>query len=154
MAPARTMLITRAGGWTERDGRWTALSAPAAAHERAQFAMYGLMLIRPLAERGAAVRPLGGRDGLQGLAVTHPGAPATDLWFDGEGRLREALNRIADPDGGGAVDQRFRFSSDPVSTDPWWPRRLAIEWNGRPYFELEISRFAARAQAPPPPAAA
>jgi len=143
MAPARTMLITPEGGWAERDGRWAALPGPATAHERAQYAIYGLMLIHPLTDRGTTVRPLGARDGLGGLAVAHEGAPPTELWFDAAGRLREARNQVPNPQGGAPVGQVFRFSAEPVSTDPRWPRRFAIEQDGRPYFELAFTRFAA-----------
>lgn len=145
LAPARTMLIRPDGGWAERDGRWTALPAPRVAHERAQFAIYGLMLLRPLAGRGVTVRPLGARDGLRGLAVAHEKAPPTELWFDSDARLREARNRVPDPEGGAPVDQLFRFSPETVSEDPRWPRRLAIEQNGRLYFDLAFTRFDAGA---------
>lgn len=160
MAAERIMLIRADGGWTQSEGNWTAMTAPAAAHERAQFALYGLMLLSPLRDAGAVVSRLPDRDGLRGLAVTHPKAPPTQLWFDAANRLREARNTVPDPQSGAPVVQRLRFSADTVATAPKWPRRLVIEQDGKPYFDLAFTRFRAIAggggapTAPPDPTGA
>jgi hypothetical protein len=151
MAAERIMLIRPDGGWTQSDGNWTAMAAPAVAHERAQFALYGLMLLSPLIDPGAAVSRLPDRGGLRGLAVSHPKAPPTQLWFDSANRLREARNTVPDPEAGAPVAQLFRFSAETVAGYPKWPRRLSIEQNGEPYFDLAFTRFRAVARGAPAP---
>jgi len=155
MAAERIMLIRTDGGWTQRDGDWSAMPAAAVAHERAQFAIYGLMLLSPLRDAGVVVSRLPDREGLRGLAVAHPKAPPTQLWFDSAARLREARNAVPDPEGGAPVSQLFRFSAEAVPNYPKWPRRLSIEQNGKPYFDLAFTRFRAvpsggRAPSAPP----
>jgi len=154
MAAERILLIRNDGGWTQSDGNWSALPAAAAAHERAQFALYALMLLSPLRDAGASVSRLPDSGGLRGLAVMHPKAPPTQLWFDSANRLREARNTVPDPAGGAPVAQLIRFSAEPVGTYPKWPRRLSIEQNGSPYFDLAFTRFRALARGggvPPAP---
>jgi len=153
MAAERIMLIRQDGGWTQTEGNWTPMPAAAAQHERAQFALYGLMLLAPLRDRGAAVSRLPDRDGLRGLAVAHPKAPPTQLWFDSADRLREARNVVPHPEGGAPVAQLFRFSAEPAATHPKWPRRLRIEQNGKPYLDLAFTRFRAVAHGSPVPTA-
>jgi hypothetical protein len=152
MAAERIMLITRDGGWTQSDGNWTAMPAPAVAHERAQLAIYGLMLLAPLRDPATSVSRLPDRAGLRGLAVTHRDAPPTELWFDSAALLREARNIVPDPAGRAPVAQLFRFSAQSVPNYPKWPRRFSLEQNGKPCFDLAFTRFRAVAgPAPAPP---
>lgn len=142
---SRTILITPAGGWVERGGRTEALAPAFLAHERAQFAIYPLMLLAPLADGRSVLRRLADRGTLRVLEATHPLAPRTELLFESSGRLAEALNRVPDSAGGAPVAQRFIFSEEPVTTAPIrWPRELRIEQEGRPYFELRFDRLETR----------
>lgn len=142
---SRTMLITPEGGWVERGGRTEALAPAFVGHERAQFAIYALMLLAPIAGGRAKLRRLADRGPLRVLEVTHPLAPPTELLFEPSGRLAEALNRVPDSAGGAPIAQRFIFSEEAVTTAPIrWPRGLRIEQEGKPYFELRFDRIETR----------
>ena len=143
---SRTMLITEEGGWIGRDGSSEKMPAPFYAHEHAQFAIYGLMLLAPLLERGVRLRTGEAQGGLLALHAEHPAAPPTLLLFEPDGRLAEALNQVPDAEGGADIPQRFIFSRDTVPGPVRWPRRLTLLQRGKPYFELALTRFeAARA---------
>jgi hypothetical protein len=140
---ARVMLITPDGGWVERGGRSDKLPPALVEHERAQFAIYGLMLLAPLLRPPARLTRLADQDGFARLLAERPPAPPTELWFDSFGRLAEARNRVPAPEGGGRISQRFVFSKEPMAAPVRWPRELRIEQDGRPYFELRLDRFEA-----------
>jgi hypothetical protein len=137
------MVITADSGWSERDGRGEPLPAALAAHERAQFALYGLMLLAPLDRGRARLQRFPDAGGLRALQAAHPRAPVTMLFFDADDRLAEAANIVPAPDGGAPVPQRFTFSRETMPGPVRWPRRLSIEQSGRPYFELTLTRFEA-----------
>lgn len=142
---SRTMLITPEGGWVERGGRTEVLAPAFVAHERAQFAIYALMLLAPLADGRSKLRRLADRGALRVLEATHPLAPRTELLFEPSGRLAEALNRVPDPEGKAPIAQRFIFSEEAAMTAPVrWPRELRIEQEGKPYFELRFDRIETR----------
>jgi hypothetical protein len=75
------------------------------------------------------------------LDTNLPPAPPTHLFFDPDGRLAEARNLVPDPAGGAAIAQHFIFSAETMPGPIAWPRRLTIEQNGAPFFELTLSRF-------------
>jgi hypothetical protein len=140
---ARTMLITPDGGWAERGGRSEPLPPALVEHERAQFAIYGLMLLAPLLRPPARLTRLPDQDGLARLRAERSPAPPTELWFDSSARLAEARNRVPAPEGGATIPQRFVFSRETMPGPVRWPRELRIEQDGRPYFELRLKRFEA-----------
>ncbi|HEX8578113.1 MAG TPA: hypothetical protein VF655_00795 [Allosphingosinicella sp.] len=142
---ARTMLITPEGGWIGRAGRNDAAPGGLVTHERAQFAVYGLMLLEPLLHPGVTISPAPGRNGLTAFAVRHPDAPPATLYFDGDGRLAELEDVVPDPGGGAPIAQRFLFSREVMPGPVRWPRRLEIFQKDRPYFELTLNRFEAAA---------
>jgi hypothetical protein len=140
-AAARTMVIAEEGGWVERDGRSEPLPPSFVEHERAQFAIYGLMLLAPLLRPPARLTRLPDRDRFARLLAERSPAPPTELRFDRSGRLAEALNQVPDAEGGKAIPQRFVFSEEAMPGRIRWPRELRIEQQGRPYFELRLTRF-------------
>lgn len=140
---ARTMVITPAAGWSERGGAVQPLPDGLVAHERAQFAAYGLMLLAPLARDGVAIAPAPAQGGLHALRVRHPRAPAATLLFEADGRLAELHDEVPDPDGGPPVPQRFLFSRETMAGPVRWPRRITLLQRGAPYFDLRLSRFEA-----------
>jgi hypothetical protein len=142
-AATRTMTIRSDVGRVERGGTSEPLPPATVAHERAQFAMYGLMLLATLDKGQAGVRILHDERGMNVLRVDHPGAPVTRLYFEGDGRLAEATNEVPDPEGGAPIPQHFFFSAETMPGPVRWPRKLRIEQRGRPYFELTLSRFEA-----------
>ena len=140
---ARTMLITPEGGWVERGGRSDPLPPAFVEHERAQFAIYGLMLLAPLLHPPGRLTRLPDQDGFSRLLAERRPAPPTELWFDSLGRLAEARNQVPAPEGGERISQRFVFSKEPMAAPIRWPRELRIEQGGQPYFELRLNRFEA-----------
>jgi hypothetical protein len=145
-ARSRTMLIEGDQGRILRGGKTEPMPAAMLAHERQQFAAYGLMRLVTLRDKGAAFR-LAGPDatGLQGLEVAHPSAPPAVLWFGPDGRLAALTDRVPDPEGGPApIEQRFTFEGEIVGAGVRWPRTLRIAQNGAPYFELTLSSFSPR----------
>lgn len=144
----RSMLITPDGGWDTTGGRTVPLPPGIVAHEREQFAIYGMMLLAPLLKPRVVLRSPPkeehGRDrGYRRIEVLHPLAPRTTLLFDGDWRLYGAENVVAEPDGEGKIDQRFLFSSERMPGPVRWPRRMSIEHNGKLFFQLELDSFEA-----------
>ncbi|HEY5723788.1 MAG TPA: hypothetical protein VIT45_15865 [Allosphingosinicella sp.] len=143
-ASARTMIITETGGRVERNGRTEPLPARLVTHERAQFAMYGLMLLAPLDRGGGSIRqPHIPSSGFDILRVSHKLAPLTRLFFETDGRLAEAVNTVPHPETGRPVRQRFIFSEEQMPGPVRWPRTIRIEQEGSPVFELRLTRFEA-----------
>lgn len=140
---ARTLVIDETGGRVERAGTYQILPEALVVHERAQFAIYGLMLLAPLAEGRAGLRRLGSKRGLDVLLVSHPKAPKTKLYFEPDGRLAEATNEVPDPETGRPIPQRFIFSEEQMRGPVRWPKTLRIEQAGKPYFEMTLRRFEA-----------
>jgi hypothetical protein len=140
-AKTRSLIIEGAEGWTERDGVRSPMPPAMLAHERAQYALYGLMLLTPLRDGGAKLAVDAGR---REITVTHADAPTTLLIFDRDGRLAGARNDIPSPDpSGGSLHQDFRFEGEIVSHGVRWPRRLTIDQEGKPYFDLTLTTFEA-----------
>lgn len=139
--PAKTnsMIIEEKAAWIERAGRAReAMPASMAAHERAQFAIYGLMLLAPLYDEGCLVTP---GPALNTLFVRHPAAPSTILGFDGDARLTWATNRVPSFVGDTFIDQRFSFEGVIWDGPINWPKRLRIAQSGQPYFDLQLDKF-------------
>jgi hypothetical protein len=143
---ARTMVLDTGGGRVERNGASERLPDLLVRHEQAQFAIYGMMLLAPLDEGRASLRLLHDERGLNVLRVYHPPAPTTRLYFESDGRLAEASNQVPHPEQRRRrIAQHFYFSEEQMPGPVRWPRSLRIEQDGRPYFELTLSRFEASA---------
>jgi len=141
----RTLEIDATGGWVVRDGARTPMEPSAVVHERAQYAVYGLMRLLDLRDPAVAVELLpADAAGRRGLRVQHPGAPAADLYFDPTGRLAYLLDRVPAPDGKGEIAQRFEFEGSIDGAGVHWPRTIRILQEARPYFELRLRRFMPR----------
>jgi len=139
----RQMRIDATGGeLVLPDGTRRPMPEPMLRHERAQFAVYGLMRLLPLREAGVRRAPLPpDAQGRPGIRVEHPLAPPADPHFAPDGRLAVLTNRVPAADGNGEVTQRFLFDGTVEAAGVRWPRRLRIEHDGAPYFELRIERF-------------
>ena len=121
----RVMTVDRDGGWMERGGRREPMPDSMLVHERQQYAIYGLMLLARRLDP-SMMESIAAPPGMTAVRVRHPEAPVTDMIFDGEGRLVEARNRVGDPEGGGEIDQVFRFSGEIEDDGVRWPRRIDI----------------------------
>ena len=143
-AATRTMVLDTGGGRVERDGASERLPDLLVRHEQAQFAIYGMMLLAPLDKGRALLRLLHDERGLNVLRVDHPPAPVTRLYFESDGRLAEATNQVPHPERRKKrISQHFYFSEEEMPGPVRWPRSLRIEQDGRPWFELTLSRFEA-----------
>lgn len=141
---ARTMILDTGGGRVERNGSSERLPELLVRHEQAQFAIYGMMLLAPLDEGRATLQLRHDERGLDVVRVYHPPAPVTRLYFESDGRLAEATNLVSHPERRRKhISQHFFFSEEEMPGPVRWPRSLRIEQDGRPYFELTLSRFEA-----------
>ena len=128
-ARARTMVLTPTTGTVSFLGKSRTLSAAQATHERAQFALYGLMLTTHARGRCVLAR--------------HRGAPDTRLCFDAASRLVSGSNTVPDSETGAPLPQTFEFSGSLRSGGMHWPRVLRIQHGGKPYLDLTLDSFAA-----------
>lgn len=142
---ARTMEITPGGGTVARGEARTPLGPEMLAHERAQFAIYGLMLLLPLREarvESVAVPADGPSQVRHALRVRDPRAPESLLMLDARYRLVAIDNQVPAPaPGAPAIAQRFRFEGSIDGGAIPWPRRLSIDQDGKRYFELTLREF-------------
>jgi hypothetical protein len=141
-ASLRTLEVTPDGGWMVRDGQRTAMPEAMLAHERLQYATYGLMLLAPLRDPGVVVRRGADIDSLRTLHVQDARAAPSDLAFDAGGRLVRLDDRVPSPEGRGIVDQRFDFEGTIEANGIRWPRVVRITQGGKPWFELRIATLA------------
>jgi hypothetical protein len=131
---ARTLIVEPDGAWTARGGLWTRMPDVFATHERAQYAIYGLMLGKPPAVR----TPRG--DGT--VLATAPGAPDTVFGLGEDGLPAWAENRVPG-ETGGEVAQRFTFAGRLESGGVRWPSSIEITREGAPYFLMALTGFRA-----------
>lgn len=134
----RSLVIEPQGGWIERDGARTPLPDTMLRHERAQYAVYGLMRLICLYDPGASASA---GPAPKTLLARHPHAPETMMGFDDAGRLIWATNTVPEAEGEGTVDQRFAFSGLTLSRGVHWPQRIQIAQHGQPYFDLRLQQF-------------
>jgi hypothetical protein len=146
----RTLEIDGTEGTVVRGGQRTAMEAGAVAHERQQFAIYGLMRLVPLLDSGVvldvetppAAAPVNVR---YALMARHADAPETVLMFDGDYRLVAADNVVVNPETGKPpIPQRFLFEGVIEGGGLRWPRTLRILQNGQPYFDLTLDSLTPR----------
>jgi len=138
----RTLQIDGDQGWMVRDGKRTEMPAQSLRHERAQYAVYGLMRLVTLRQPGVVLRvlPVDGQ-GRRGLHVQHPSAPEADIYFDTDGRLAYLTDNVPAPEGEGTLAQRFDFEGSIEGRGVRWPRIVRISQNNKPYFELRLEQF-------------
>lgn len=128
---ARTLIVEPDGAFVERGGMRTPLPDQQARHERDQFGIYGYLFQRgPVAWRGP-----------DRLLLSQPGYPLATLHLKAGRPV--ALDCAVEPPGPGLVIAQHVTFEGNVARQPgqWWPERIAIAQNGKPYFELIIARF-------------
>lgn len=149
---AKTLQAEQGKAWRVDVVTWTPLPEAQAVHENQQFGLYKLMLLAPLKEAGATVTedPVGA-DGTRAIKAALPGGPAGELEFDAAAKLVRAGMVVRNPAGGPDIVETVKFSGEIVSNGVKWPKRITIEQNGAPYFDLEIATFEANATIKPRP---
>ena len=140
----RSLIIEGAEGFMERSGKRAPMPAAMLAHERQQYALYGLMLLAPLCAPDVETWLAAEADGSGRIEIAHPQAPRTTLIFDPGARLVGARNRVVSPDDGVTeIAQDFAFSGEIEGGGLRWPRGMTIRQNDAPYFELALETFTA-----------
>jgi len=79
--------------------------------------------------------------GHQGLRVSRAGRRDVDLYFDATTRLVRVVTRLTDPGTGKEVVEELRCSGVLEARGVRWPKRIAITWDGLPYFDLELTEL-------------
>jgi hypothetical protein len=143
---AKTMDLEFGSGWNVTGVSWVPMPEAQVAHEKQQFALYGVMLLVGLKDAGVIVQETApGKDGTRNLHVEHPNAPAMDLRFNADGKLIRVADSVRDPDGGSAlIPQVITFDGEIVSNGVKWPKKITIQQRDAPYFDLELATFEAR----------
>lgn len=134
----RSLILEPSGGVIDRLGERSPMPDAMLQHERAQYAIYGLMLLVTLTDAGASAER-GAEPGT--IIARHPGAPQTIFGFDDQNRLSWATNVVPDPETGRPIAQRFTFSGELTDRGVHWPARIAITQDGVPYFELRLRKL-------------
>ena len=58
---------------------------------------------------------------------------------------------VRDPAGGADIKETVKFSGEISSNGVKWPRKIVIEQNGQPYFDLDLATFEATPDLKPRP---
>jgi hypothetical protein len=58
---------------------------------------------------------------------------------------------VRDPKGGADIKETVTFSGEIVSNGVKWPKRITIQQNGAPFYDLEIATFEALSTPKPRP---
>jgi hypothetical protein len=129
------------------------MPAAQALHENQQFALYSLMLLTPLKDAAAKVTEQpAGADGTRAIKAVLPNGMGGDLAFDAAGKLVSAGMSVRDPAGGAQdIAETVTFSGEMVSNGVKWPKKISIQQNGKPYFDLELATFEATPDLKPRP---
>jgi hypothetical protein len=142
---ARTLQVEQGKAWDVNRVSWSPLPAAQAENENQQFGLYALMLLTPLKAADAKVEDLPpASDGTRAIRAVLPGKVWAELAFDASGRLVGAGNTVTNPATGAAdIVQTITFSGTVESNGVKWPKKMTIEQNGQPFYELEIAAFEA-----------
>ena len=149
---AKTLQAEQGKAWRVDSVTWTPLPEAQSVHENQQFGLYKLMLLAPLKDAGAKVSDGAvGVDGGRTIKAQLEGGVPAELGFDASGKLVSAAMSVRDAAGGPDVAETVKFSGEIVSNGVKWPKRITIEQNGAPYFDLEIATFEANTTIKPRP---
>jgi hypothetical protein len=145
-ASPRALIVEGTQGWTMVGDTRTPLTAEMLAAERDAFYLYWLMRIVPLTDPDMRLEAVPrATEGLDGVRVRRASRPDVDLFFDESGRLRRLSLVTMDATTGTRRRQNIRLEGESVDNGVRWFRSLVIHWEDRPYFELTLSDFQARA---------
>lgn len=141
---SRTLQVERGKAWDVNRQSWTPLPEAQATNENQQFGLYSFMLLNTLKQSGAkAEEQAPAADGTRTIKATLATGQAADLMVDASGKLVGAKMNVRDPAGGADIAQTVKFSGEVESNGVKWPKRITIEQNGQPFYDLEIAKFEA-----------
>jgi hypothetical protein len=144
---SHTLQVERGKAWDVTRQSWQPLPAEQAAHENEQYGLYSMMLLAPLMADGAKAEAAGA--GM--IKATLSTGQTADLIVDATGKLVGAKMNVTNPKGGADIVETVTFSGEIESNGVKWPKRIKIEQNGAPFYDLEIAKFEAAAAPTPRP---
>ena len=143
-ATLRRLIVDGGRGWSDSQGQAEPLSANALANEREQFALYAVLRLVPLLDADYRLTLLEGQaDGGPALRVAHAGRHDVDLFFDGSYRPVRLRTQIINPETGTLIDEQVVLSGTMESHGVRWFKTLAISWDAKPFFGVELTEFEA-----------
>lgn len=148
---AKTLQAEMGKSWDVSVVTWNPQSEAQGVHDNQQFSLYKLMLLSSLKEAGATVSEGATTAGVRTIKAQLAGGVPAELGFDTTGKLVSASYAVRDPKGGADLAQTVKFAGEVVSNGVKWPKRITIQQNGQPYYDLEIATFDALSTLKPRP---
>lgn len=138
----RTMMIDGKRGSMRIAGKEEPLPPELLANERDQFYLYYLMRLVPLRGSDFRLTALASdAEGRPGLRVRQNNRRDAELFFDRAGRLARLVTKIVDSSSGREVVEELLFDGMLEADGIRWPRRIQIQQDGAPFFDMELSNF-------------
>lgn len=131
---ARTLIVEPEGAWVEYQGTRKPLPDRQAAHERAQYGLYGYLLkLQAMPKPGVA------------QMIRRPGFPLIMFHFEPGQPPKDAQYIVPDYASDGTLDQRITFEGAVADGGVIFPRRITISLAGAPQgqfnFRITIDDF-------------
>jgi hypothetical protein len=142
--PASTQRMILAGhrGWLQRDSQLTAMPPDMLTEERHQFYLYSLLQLTPLQRPGVRLRAVPpDAAGNSGFRVQQHGRLPVTMYFDHTGRVSHMATTFATLGRTAEDAQDILLSGTRDVEGITWFRQMTITRNGKPYFEMEITKL-------------
>jgi hypothetical protein len=134
----RRMVLAGSRGWMQRDSTVNPMPNDVLTEERHQFYLYSLLRLLPLEAPGVKLtRVVDDSAGNTGLIVESPGRLQVTMYFNRDFRVVRMRTTFA-ADSGRVERQDIRFEGTIESNGVRWFRKMSIDRNRKPYFELEL----------------
>lgn len=139
----RRMIVAGPRGWMQRDSQLVAMPNGLLTEERHQFYLYSLLRLLPLEAPGVRLTSVpADSTGNAGLLVERPGRLPVTMYFDRDARVARLRTTFASDSGPGAV-QEIRLEGTVEAGGVRWFRKMVIQRDGQPYFEMELTSLKA-----------
>jgi hypothetical protein len=135
----RRLILAAPRGWMQRDSQVTPMPNAVLTEERHQFYLYSLLRLLPLEAPGVRLTSVVSDSvGNSGLLVESPGRLPVTMYFDRSARVARIRTTFA-VDSGPVARQDIRFEGTIESNGVRWFRKIVIDRDRQPYFELELT---------------
>jgi hypothetical protein len=139
----RRLILAGNRGWLQRDSALTPMPNAMLTEERHQFYLYALLRLLPLEDPSVKLtHVVPDSAGNAGLLVESPGRLPVTMYFDRDARVVRLRTTFA-VDSGPVERQDIRLEGTIESNGVRWFRKLSINRNRQPYFDLELRTFQA-----------
>ena len=137
----RRLILAGTRGWMQRDTTLSPMPGAVLTEERHQFYLYSLLRLLPLQSPGVKLtRVVDDSAGNAGLIVESPGRLQVTMYFDRNARVVRLRTTFA-ADSGSVERQDIRFEGTIESNGVRWFRKMMINRNRQPYFDMEVRTF-------------